>query len=156
MKSISGRGSRPATPQLAQQRRKARHYGVQALYRWHFNGGSPGEIEAEFRSDYDFSHTDTEYFRAVLEGVIYHQADIDAGFAVYLDRPLAELTPVELALLRQAVFELKYRLDVPYKVVISEAVALAGKFGATDSYKYINGVLDRVAAEVRSAEVKGC
>lgn len=155
MKSISGRGSRPVAPRLTQQRRKARHYGVQALYRWHYNGGTPAEIEAEFRSDYDFSQTDTEYFRAVLEGVIYHQSDIDAGFASYLDRPLGELTPVELALLRQAVFELKYRLDVPYKVVISEAVALASKFGATDSYKYINGVLDRVAAAVRGAEVRG-
>ena len=140
---------------LSQQRRKARHYGVQALYRWHFNGGSPAEIEAEFRSDYDFSHTDTAYFRAVLEGVIYHQPDIDAAFAGYLDRKLGELTPVELALLRQAVFELQHRPDVPYKVVISEAVALARKFGATDSFKYINGVLDRVASRVRGAEVQG-
>jgi N utilization substance protein B len=138
---------------MVQQRRKSRHYGVQAIYRWQLNGGSTAEIEAEFRTEYDLGKADLDYFRAILEGVIYHQPDIDAAFANYLDRDIAALTPVELALLRQAVFELKERLDVPYKVVISEAVALATKFGATDSYKYINGVLDRVAAKLRAAEV---
>jgi len=88
-------------------------------------GGTAAEIEAEFRGEYDFGRTDLEYFRAILEGVIYHQPDIDAAFAGALDRGVDELTPVELALLRQAVYELKERLDVPYKVVISEAVALA-------------------------------
>ncbi len=145
-----GVSSRP----LGQRRRKARHYGMQALYRWHVNGGSPGEIEAEFRTEYDFSHADIDYFRDVLEGVIYHLPDIDGAFAGYLDRDISELTPVELALLRQGVFELKERLDVPYKVVISEAVALARKFGATDSHNYINGVLDRVAGSLRTAEVE--
>lgn len=149
-KAKSGASVRP----LSQQRRKARHYGMQALYRWQVNGGAPGEIEAEFRTEYDFTHADIEYFRAILEGVIYHQPDIDAAFADHLDRDLKELTPVELALLRQAVFELKERLDVPYKVVISEAVALARKFGATDGHKYINGVLDSAAATLRAAEVE--
>lgn len=138
---------------LSQGRRKARHYGVQALYRWQVNGGSPAEIEAEFRTEYDFNQTDREYFRAILEGVIYHQPEIDAAFSQYLDRDIAELTPVELALLRQGIFELKDRLDVPYKVVISEAVALARKFGATDGHKFINGVLDRAASTLRQAEV---
>jgi N utilization substance protein B len=137
---------------LNQQRRKARHYGMQALYRWQLNGGTPAEIEAEFRTEYDFDHVDKAYFCAILEGVIYHQPTIDAAFAPYLDRDIAAMTPVELALLRQAVFELKDRLDVPFKVVISEAVALAKKFGATDGHKYINGVLDRAAASLRAAE----
>jgi len=137
---------------LGQQRRKARHYAMQALYRWQLNGGTPADIEAEFRTDYDFTHADIEYFRAILEGVIYHQPDIDAAFAGYLDRDIGEVTPVELALLRQAVFELKDRLDVPFKVVISEAVALAKKFGATDGHKYINGVLDQAAAKLRVTE----
>ena len=105
-----------------------------------------------FRSEYDLSATDVDYFRAILEGVIYHQPDIDAAFEPFLDRQLKDLTPVELALLRQAVFELKERLDVPYKVVISEAVALARKFGATDGHNYVNGVLDRVAGNLRAAE----
>ena len=113
---------------------------------------TPAEIEAEFRTEYDFTHADTGYFRAILEGVIYHQPDIDAAFAAYLDRDIKQLTPVELALLRQAVFELRERPDVPFKVVISEAVALARKFGATDGHKYINGVLDRAASNLRAAE----
>ena len=146
--SRSGADSRP----LPQRRRKARHYGMQALYRWQLNGGSPAEIEAEFRTDYDLTHTDIDYFRGILEGVIYHQPDVDAAFAGFLDRQVNELTPVELALLRQAVYELQSRLDVPYKVVISESVALASKFGATDSFKYINGVLDQVARKLRAAE----
>ena len=137
---------------LSQQRRKARHYAMQALYRWQLNGGTPADIEAEFRTDYDFTHADIDYFRAILEGVIYHQPDIDAAFAGYLDRDIGEMTPVELALLRQAVFELRDRPDVPFKVVISEAVALARKFGATDGHKYINGVLDQAAAKLRAAE----
>lgn len=149
--STSKNAAKSARP-LSQQRRKARHYAMQALYRWHLNGGTPADIEAEFRSDYDFSHADIAYFRSILEGVIYHQPDIDAAFAGYLDRDITEMTPVELALLRQAVFELKDRLDVPFKVVISEAVALAKKFGATDGHKYINGVLDQAAATLRAAE----
>lgn len=139
---------------LNQRRRKARHYGVQALYRWQVNGGSPSEIEAEFRTEYDFNQTDRDYFRAILDGVIYRQSEIDAAFSPYLDRDIAELTPVELALLRQGAFELKDRLDVPYKVVISEAVALARKFGATDSHKFINGVLDQVAHQLRTVEIE--
>ena len=141
-----------STKPLSQQRRKARHYAMQALYRWQLNGGTPADIEAEFRTDYDFNGADIEYFRAILEGVIYHQPDIDAAFAGYLDRDIAEMTPVELALLRQAVFELRDRLDVPFKVVISEAVALARKFGATDGHKYINGVLDQAVATLRATE----
>lgn len=147
------RAGRAATP-LSQQRRKARHYGVQALYRWQLNGGTPAEIEAEFRTAYDLNQTDIEYFRAILEGVIYHHAAIDAQFAELLDRELSQLTPVELALLRQGVYELQSRPDVPYRVVISEAVALAGKFGAAESFKYINGVLDRVASRLRAVEVR--
>lgn len=154
MSTPSSRGAPAAAQSLNQRRRKARHYGVQALYRWQVNGGSPNEIEAEFRTEYDLNNTDREYFRAILEGVIYHQPEIDAAFVEYLDRDITEMTPVELALLRQSVFELKDCPDVPYKVVISEAVALAKKFGATDGYKFINGVLDRVAARLREAEVR--
>lgn len=139
---------------LVQLRRKARHYAVQGLYRWQINGGSPAEIEAEFVTEYDFAHTDREYFRELLEGVIFHTPDVDAAYADALDRKLDELDQVEVALLRMAVYELKDRLDVPYKVVINEAVDLAKKFGATDSHKYINGVLDKAAKKLRAVEVK--
>ena len=138
---------------LAAQRRKARHYGLQALYQWTLSGASPSDIEAEFRVDNDFRHTDGEYFSAVLRGVVYDVEGLELLFEPALDRKLDELDPIERNLLRLGTFELRDRIDVPYKVVISEAVALAKKFGATDSHRYINGVLDKVARELRQVEL---
>ena len=138
---------------LAAERRKARHYGMQALYQWTMAGAALSDIEAEFRTDYDFSHVDLEYFQALLHGVPAQVDELEAAFEPLLDRKLSELDPIERTLLRMGTFELRERLDVPYKVVINEAVALAKKFGATDSHKYINGVLDNAARELREAEV---
>ena len=138
---------------LAAQRRKARHYGLQALYQWTLSGASPSDIEAEFRVDNDFRHTDGEYFSAVLKGVADDVDGLESLFEPALDRTLDELDPIERNLLRLGTFELRDRIDVPYKVVISEAVALAKKFGATDSHRYINGVLDKVARELRQVEL---
>ena len=138
---------------LAAQRRKARHYGLQALYQWTLSGASPSDIEAEFRVDNDFRHTDGEYFSAVLRGVVDDVDGLESLFEPALDRKLDELDPIERNLLRLGTFELRDRIDVPYKVVISEAVALAKKFGATDSHRYINGVLDKVARELRQVEL---
>ena len=138
---------------LSAQRRKARHYGLQALYQWTLSGASPSDIEAEFRVDNDFRHTDGEYFSAVLKGVVDDVDGLESLFEPALDRTLNELDPIERNLLRLGTFELRDRIDVPYKVVISEAVALAKKFGATDSHRYINGVLDKVARELRQIEL---
>jgi N utilization substance protein B len=137
---------------LAAQRRKARHFGLQALYQWTLSGASAREIEAEFRVDNDFQHTDGEYFSAVLKGVVGDVEALEALFEPFLDRRLDELDPIERNLLRLGTFELRDRIDVPYKVVINEAVSLAKKFGATDSHRYINGVLDKLAKELRTAE----
>ena len=136
---------------LAAQRRKARHFGLQALYQWTLSGASATEIEAEFRVDNDFQHTDGEYFSAVLKGVVGDVEALEALFEPSLDRRLDELDPIERNLLRLGTFELRDRIDVPYKVVINEAVSLAKKFGATDSHRYINGVLDKLAKELRTA-----
>jgi N utilization substance protein B len=139
---------------LAARRHKARHYAMQALYQWHMAGASLNEIEAEFRTDYDFGKVDDEYFHALLHEVPAQLEDIEAIYAQFMvERSLEELDPIERALLRLATFELKERIDVPYKVVINEAVSLARKFGATDSYKFINGVLDQVARQLRQAEI---
>lgn len=138
---------------LAARRRKARHYAMQALYQWHMAQAAVNVIEAEFRSDYDFSHVDLEYFQAVLHGVPACVDELDSTFEPLLDRRLDELDPIERTLLRMGTWELKERIDVPYRVVINEAVALAKKFGATDGHKYINGVLDRLARDLRSVEV---
>ncbi len=138
---------------LAAQRRKARHYGMQALYQWHMAGAALSDIEAEFRTDYDFEHVDLEYFQALLHGVPPAVDELEAVFGPLLDRPLDELDPIERTLLRMGVFELRERIDVPYKVVINEAVALAKKFGASESHKYINGVLDKAARQLRKVEI---
>ena len=138
---------------LAAQRRKARHFGLQALYQWTLSGASVTDIEAEFRVDNDFRHTDGEYFSALLRGVTADVESLEGLFAPALDRALDELDPIERNLLRLGTFELRDRIDVPYKVVISEAVALAKKFGATDSHKYVNGVLDKIARDLRTVEL---
>jgi len=138
---------------LAAERRKARHYGMQALYQWHMAGASLAVIEAEFRADYDFSHVDLEYFQALLHGIPACVDELEATLEPLLDRKLSDLDPIERTLLRMGTFELAHRPDVPYKVVINEAVALAKKFGATDGHKYINGVLDKVARESRRVEI---
>lgn len=142
-----------AQQQRVAQRRKARHYALQALYQWHMASSSPRTIEAEFRTDYDFSVVDLEYFQALLHGVPPLAEELDALYGPLLDRELRELDPIERCLLRMGSYELRERIDVPYRVVINEAVSLAKKFGAADSYKYINGVLDKLAAQLRGPEV---
>jgi N utilization substance protein B len=143
--------SQPNT--LAAQRRKARHFGLQALYQWTLSGADLADIEAEFRVDNDFRHTDGDYFSAVLTGVTSDVDALEALFAPALDRALDDLDPIERNLLRLGTFELRDRIDVPYKVVINEAVSLAKKFGATESHRYINGVLDKVARDLRTIEL---
>lgn len=137
----------------AATRRMARHYGMQALYQWQMAGSSLNAIEAEFRTDNDMKNVDVDYFHDVLHGVPEHLSEIEALFQPFLvERSLEELDPVTQALLRLACYELRFRIDVPYKVVINEAVSLAKKFGAEDSHKFINGVLDKVSAQVRAPE----
>ncbi|MEH6589906.1 MAG: transcription antitermination factor NusB [Halioglobus sp.] len=138
---------------LAAERRKARHYGMQALYQWQMAGAPLAVIEAEFKADYDFAHVDSEYFQVLLHEVPACVDELEAILTPLLDRSLNDLDPIELTLLRMGTFELVKRIDVPYKVVINEAVALAKKFGATDGHKYINGVLDKAARELRKAEI---
>ncbi len=138
---------------LVAGRRKARHYAMQALYEWTVSGNSPAAIERHFREDFDLKGIDDAYFRELLHEVPARAAELDECFAPLLqDRAIDELGHVERALLRIGSYELAQRIDVPYRVVIDEAVALAKKFGATDSYKFINGVLDRLARELRRAE----
>lgn len=134
-------------------RRKARHYALQALYQWQISRNALSDIEVQFRTEYDFSKTDVEYFQALLHGVPQHVGELERTFEPLLDRAVKDLTPIELTLLRMGTFELAHRIDVPFKVVINEAVSLAKKFGATDSHKYINGVMDKLAQQLRQVEV---
>jgi len=144
---------KPAHNTLAAERRKARHYGMQALYQWHMAGAPVSDIEAEFRSDYDFTHVDLAYFQSLLHDIPACVEELDDAIAPLLDRKLDDLDPIERTLLRMGMYELSRRIDVPYKVVINEEVALAKKFGATDSHKYVNGVLDKAARQLRKVEI---
>lgn len=135
-------------------RRKARAFAMQALYQWHMAGQALNEIEAQFYVDNDFSKVDTEYFKAILHGVPARVTELDEAFTPFLDRPVAELDPVELAILRLATFELSERLDVPYRVAINEGIELAKIYGATDGHKFVNGILDRLAPKLRVAETR--
>ncbi len=145
--SIDNGGFNPAA------RRKARHYALQALYQWLLTRDGLGDIEAQFRAAYDFDAVDLAFFHELLHQVPARLTELDALYAGYLDRAVKDLDPIELSLLRMGAWELSARIDVPYKVAISEYVALAKKFGATESHKYINGVLDRVARDCRGIEV---
>lgn len=134
-------------------RRKARHYALQALYQWQLSRNRLSDIEAQFRAQFDFSGTDIEFFQTLLHEVPAAAGELEQGFAASLDRKPEELDPIELNLLRMGAWELTHRIDIPFKVVINEYVSLAKKFGATDSHKYINGVLDKLARQLRSVEV---
>jgi N utilization substance protein B len=145
--------NKPVHNTLAAERRKARHYGMQALYQWHMAGAAVSDIEAEFRADYDFSHVDLEYFQSLLHDIPACVDELDDAMTPLLDRKLDDLGPIERTLLRMGMYELTRRIDVPYKVVINEEVALAKKFGATDSHKYVNAVLDKAARQLRKVEI---
>lgn len=131
---------------------RARHYAMQALYQWDLSGSNLKDIEAQFHEDEDFTKADSDYFHELLHKIPARLDEIDELYASYLDRPVNELDPVERALLRLASYELEQRIDIPYKVVINESVNLTKKFGAEQAYKYINGVLDKVAQQLRVIE----
>lgn len=132
-------------------RRRARECAVQAIYSWQVSKNDLSEIEASFMAEQDMKGVDKKYFRELLHGVISHSSELDKKMESFLnERSLDELGFVEHAILRIAVYELLKREDVPYKVVINEAIDLTKTFGAEDSHKFINGVLDKVAPSIRT------
>jgi transcription antitermination protein NusB len=134
-------------------RRKARHYALQALYQWQISRNPLQQIENQFRAEYDFSQVDLELFQELLHQVPAKIGELEQTFAPFLDRTVNELNPIELTLLRMGCYELAHRIDVPFKVAINESVALAKKFGASESHKYINAVMDQLAKKLRAVEV---
>ncbi|HAD46505.1 transcription antitermination factor NusB [Alcanivorax sp. DSM 26295] len=141
-----------AVPSSPAARRKARRYALQALYQWQLAGATLSDIEAQFLAANDMQKVDRTYFHDLLHGVPAEVSGLDEALRPFLDRRVEELSQVEKALLRIGAFELKERLDVPYRVVINESIELAKVFGADDSFKYVNGVLDKLARRLRSAE----
>jgi N utilization substance protein B len=135
-------------------RRRAREYALQGLYEWLLGGADAGVIEAHVREQDGFAKCDTAHFELVMHGAIREAAAIDAVLAAHVDRKTEHLSPVEHAVLMIGVYELQHCIDIPYKVAINEAVELAKSFGGTDGHKYVNGVLDKSAADLRGVEVE--
>lgn len=138
-------------------RRRARELALQGVYAWLIRGdgnlNDAGEIDAHLRDTDDFSQADADWYKTILHGSMRQAHELRVKFSPYIDRPLGELSPIEHAILLIGSYELDNHIDVPYRVVINEAVELAKSFGGTDGYKFVNGVLDKVAADVRSTEL---
>ena len=155
-KSAPPRGKRPGAPgarKAKSPRRRARETAVQGLYQWLVAGTEAAEIDAHMRENEAFGQCDSAHFDALLHGCIREAAQLDEVLALHVDRATQALSPVEHAILLVGLWELTHSLEVPYKVVINEGVELAKEFGGTDGHKYVNGVLDKAAAELRQVEV---
>ena len=133
-------------------RRRAREFALQGLYQWLLSNENAGVIEAHIAESPGFAHADREHFRGMLHGAIDEAESLREAFLPFIDRGLETLSPVEHAVLLLGAYEFRHHPEIPYRVVINEAVELAKTFGGTDGYKYVNGVLDRVAARLRPFE----
>ncbi|MBX3644179.1 MAG: transcription antitermination factor NusB [Rubrivivax sp.] len=134
-------------------RRRSREAALQGLYQWLVSRSDGAEIEAHLQEQVDFDKLDRVHLDALLHGGIREAAEIDALLARHVDRKTSLLSPVEHAVLMIGVYELQHCLEIPYRVAINEGVELAKSFGGTDGHKYVNGVLDKLAADLRPAEV---
>lgn len=140
------------TREQAERRSKARHLAVQAVYQWQLAHTDTGDLLAQFREDEMMARADREFFDERVRACLSDPNALKKLFDGYLDRPEVQLDPVERAILMVATSELRDRIDVPWRVVLDEAVSLAKRFGADDSHRFINAVLDKVSADLRTLE----
>ena len=147
-----GQKKKSAPKKRVQTRRKSREIVLKALYRGMLNKTDLTPVFKDMQEDPDYLKADEAYFKTLLTLVTEHLAEIDAKITQYVDRPIAELSPIEHSILRISGYELMFDATIPYRVVINEGVELAKLFGGTDGHKYINGVLDKMAADVRAQE----
>jgi N utilization substance protein B len=148
---------RPTTGKPAKSgknRRKSRELVLKGIYRGLLNKGDIAQIRRDMIDDPDYTHADEGYFRQLLEGVNEKMAELDSQLALFTDRSVAGLSPIEHAILYISAYELLYDPSIPYRVAINEGVELAKRFGGTDGHKYVNGVLDKLAAKARPDEIK--
>lgn len=142
-----------ARPERAGRARSlSRKLAMQALYQWQLTGHSAAELRNQYTGEEGFGDADADYFRELLNGVTEGAAALDATLGELIDRPVAQLDPVERAVLLIGLYELGHSLEVPYRVVINEGVELAKRFGATEGHKFVNAVLDRAARSLRATE----
>ncbi len=135
------------------RRRHSREFALQGIYQWRITGGSIDFIEAQLRETDTFMTADQPYFSDLLHGVLNNTAILQERVQPCLDRPLDELSPVEFAILLISTYELAHHPEIPYRAIINEAIELARSYGSTDGYKYVNGVLDKLAAQLRAIEI---
>ena len=147
---------RPAPKKATQKstRRRSRELALQGLYEWLLSGESAAVIDAHVREREGFDRCDPAHFEMLLNGCIDEAASIDQVLARHVDRQTSQLSPIEHGVLMIGAYELKHCIDIPYRVVINEAVELAKIFGGTDGHKYVNGVIDKAAADLRPVEVE--
>ena len=138
---------------MSRARSLARQRAMQALYQWQMTGQNPLDIERQFMEEQDMKKVDIKYFQELLNKIPLQLEELDGYSAAVLDRGIEQVDPIERAILRIGVYELKHRIDIPYRVVINEAVELAKIFGAEQGHRYINGILDKVAQQLRAIEV---
>ena len=134
------------------ERRRARQFAVQAIYQWQITQTGVTQIIEQFSVDQDMSKADVPYFKELLMGVVQRVASLDEKLSPYLSRKIEDVDMVDIAVLRLAMFELTYRTDVPHKVVLNEAIELAKDFATDESYKFVNGVLDKALRSLKLRE----
>lgn len=135
-------------------RTRARRLALQGLYEWQVSDNKPAEIEAQYLIEKETGNVDVGYFRELIRKIPLHCEELDGHIAPLISRPLDEVDLVELAVLRLGTYELLFHPEVPYRVVINESVELAKMFGADQGHRFVNGIMDRLAASLRSLEVK--
>lgn len=136
-------------------RSRARRRALQAVYAWQLSDSPIEKVISQFETEQDMDVADLEYFEALVRGVAQNVAELDAVLTRYIDRTMDQVDPIERAVLRIAGFELRFRPDVPYRVVINEAIETTKRFGAEHGHTYVNGVLDRAAVDWRAQEIQG-
>ena len=135
-------------------RSRARRRALQAVYAWQLGGAPIAKVIEQFRHEQDMEVADLQYFEDLVRGVDTHRAQLDEQLAAFLDRDIAQVDPIERAVLRIAAYELLHRPDVPYRVVINEAIETTKRFGSEHGHTYVNGVLDHAAAQWRATEAQ--
>lgn len=145
------------TPKAAPKssRRRSRELALQGIYQWRLTSDDSEQIEKQIRAEKGMGRYDAEFFSKLLRGVLTQHAELETAVTMHLDRTLNELSPVEFSVLMIGAYELIHHPEIPYRVIINEAVELAKTFGGTDGHKFVNGVLDKLAAQVRAVEVRG-
>lgn len=140
-------------------RRRSREFALQGLYEWLLSrdagNENAGAVDAHIRETPGFDKADREHYQALLHGAIREVGPLRTAIAPHLDRPIVELSPVEHAVLLIGAYELAHHVEIPYRVVINEAVEVAKSFGGTDGFKYVNGVLDKLGVDLRPTEARG-